>query len=77
MFFHAVVYVDIRLQDICLRKVSNWLRSQNDIKKLPLPFNIQNRLRQYIHVITPSPSLPLSTSPFPSPSPLSHFEKLN
>ena len=48
MFFHAVVYVDIRLQDICLRKVSTWLRSQNDIKKLPLPFNIQNRLRQYM-----------------------------
>ena len=45
---NAVIYVDIRLQDICLRKIALWVRSQSSVRELPLPVNIQSRLKQYM-----------------------------
>lgn len=45
---HTAIYVDIRLQDICMRQIATWLSSERAIKKLPLPVNVQNCLKQYM-----------------------------
>jgi neuralized-like protein 4 len=44
----AAICVDIRLQDVCLRQIAAWLSSKTAIKRLPLPVNIQNQLRQHM-----------------------------
>ena len=39
---------DINLQNLCLEKLSNWLKSTSDIDTLPLPGKLKVKLKSFI-----------------------------
>ena len=55
MYPHTVHYTvtqheDINLQELCLAKLSNWLKSCDQVDSLPLPTRLKDKLKEYFIV---------------------------
>ena len=43
---HGFFAAEINLQNLCLEKLSNWLKSTSDIDTLPLPVKLKVQLKR-------------------------------
>ena len=47
-FFYTVTQSeDINLQDLCLEELSSWLKSGDEVDRLPLPTRLKDKLKWY------------------------------
>lgn len=46
---HTVMRVDFNLQELCLEKLSSWLKNDDKVDRLPLPIRLKDRLKQFIN----------------------------
>lgn len=42
------MYVDIRLEEICLRVIGSWITTFREVKALPLPKKLKEKLLQHV-----------------------------
>ena len=50
IIYHASTvteYGNINLQELCLERLSSWLKSSDQIDKLPLPTTLKDKLKRY------------------------------
>ena len=40
--------VDFNLEELCLEKVSRWVKSGEKVDRLPLPARLKDKVKQYI-----------------------------
>jgi hypothetical protein len=50
---HTCIYAtDINLQNLCLEKLSSWLKSSSDVDTLPLPTKLKIKLNIFIYPLS-------------------------
>ena len=45
----AVMRVDFNLEELCLEKLSRWLKSGEKVDRLPLPARLKDKVKQFIN----------------------------
>ena len=40
-------YGNINLQELCLERLSSWLKSGNEVDRLPLPIRLKDKIKWY------------------------------